>query len=871
MKRGFAGTILFFLLLLPFTVFAADNNHTHSFSLVTETPPTCTAQGAQVFRCDCGVVKTEVLEALGHDFALEWTVDRAPTCYEEGLKTRHCSRCDEVTDLLKIKTTNHSFTTTQVEATCTASGYRHRVCSICGDTMDDQYVPPLGHEAGLWVVEQEASCESAGFRSRSCTRCGVKMETLPIEKTGHTYQDSVVAPTCTEQGYTLHTCRSCGAQKQDHFVKATGHSFPETGLQLKAPTCTEKGEMQLICTVCGTAESKAVPALGHDYSPTVTIDRAPSCTAKGEQSYHCLRCDARKNVTMLDRVAHTPQKDDVAPTCTKAGTRGRSVCAVCGKVLEDGAVVAALGHDYVQTAVISAATCTSNGSATVTCTRCGNAKNQTIPAQGHSLDPQWTVDKPATCMSQGEQSHHCTICGKRSDVTPIPRTDHQKVYDVVVAPTCTEPGTSSGAHCGVCGKELEKAGVIPATGHSLTAETIYQEPTCTVAGRALGRCSVCGVQQEMTLPAPGHNFDSAWTIDKKPTCTSQGEQSHHCTRCGKRQNVTTLPRSGHTVVVDKAKKATCVRDGKTEGSHCSACGKVLKAQETVKALGHKIKTTRTPATLKANGKIVKVCKRCGKTVSKEKIARVKRVQLSQKRYAYDGKQKTPAVVVKDAKGNLLKPKTDYTVKYEKGRKRIGTYTVTVLFRRNYVGEKTLRLQIVPRRPTGLDAAQSSTAVTLSWQKVKGATSYIVYEKVGKTIQKIGETDKLYAKMKNRASGQPYTFFVVAQTKTQDGVLRSDRSADKLTATKPAPVQLSVARSGQRAVLRWNNAGNCEYEIYYAPKKNGRLLCIGTTDQTTFTTGVYPAGTRACFKVKACVRSETGTLSTQSSDIRQIYF
>ena len=869
MKRVLFSAVLL-LLMLPGVALAADDSHNHSFSLVAETPATCTAQGAKVYRCDCGVVNTEVINALGHDFARDWTVDRAPTCYEEGVKTRHCSRCDAVTDRLTIRTTNHSFTYTQVAPTCTASGYRHRVCSICGDVMDDQYVSPLGHEPGLWIVEQAASCETAGFRSRSCTRCGVKLETLPIEKTGHTFADTVVPPTCTEQGYTLHTCRSCGAQKQDKFIKATGHSFPETGQQTKAPTCTEKGEMQLVCTVCGSTKSKAVPALGHDYSATPTIDRAPSCTAKGEQSNHCLRCDARKNVVSLDRVAHTPQKDDVSPTCTKSGTRGRIVCAVCGKVIDAGANAAALGHDYVQTAVISEPTCTSNGSATMTCSRCGNTKTQTTPSTGHQFDPTWVVDKAPTCTAQGEQAHYCTRCGKRTDVTPIPRTDHQKVYDVLIPPSCTEPGKSSGAHCAYCGKELEKSGTIPATGHSFVPQEVYQEPSCTTAGRALGRCSVCGEQKEITLPALGHEFDTQWTVDKAPTCTAQGEQSHHCTRCGKRQTITTLPRKGHTVVVDKPKAATCLKEGKTAGSHCSVCGKGLQKQETVHALGHKIETARTPATMKKNGKRVQICTRCGKTVKKETILRIKSVTLAKARYAFDGKRKTPAVVVKDKAGHTLKAKRDYKVFYERGRKQIGVYTVTVTFRRNYAGEKTLRLRIVPRKPTGLDAAQSTTKVTLSWQKVGGATGYAVYEKIGKKTQKLGTTTNLHYTIKNRAAGHKYTFFVVALAKKGKTTLRSDPSADKLTATKPLPVSLSVSRSGQTAVLRWNNAGDCDYEIYYAPKKNARQICIGTTDKTTFTTGAYPRGSRACFKVKAVVRSSTGTLSTQNSQIRQIY-
>lgn len=869
MKKGWLRLTLCLLLLLAAAV-AAKGGHSHVFVLETETTPTCLAQGAKVYRCTCGETKTETIDALGHDFSTAWTVDREPTCDTPGLKTRHCARCDAVTDLLTIKTTNHTFTVTNVAPTCTQAGFRHLVCTICGREMSDTYVDPLGHDPGLWVVDREAACETDGLRSRSCSRCGLKLETVPIKQTGHTFRDTTVAPTCTDQGYVLHTCRSCGAETRDHFVKANGHSFSETGTVVKEPNCSEKGEQMLLCAVCGQTQSKAIAALGHQYSATPTVDRKPSCTAKGEQSYHCLRCDARREVTALDRTDHTPQNADLAPTCTKGGTRGRIACLVCGKVTEAGTATAALGHDYVQTTVQSEPTCTATGSATMLCTRCGAEKKQSTPALGHLFDTAWVIDKPATCTAQGEQSHYCSRCGRRTDVTPIPRGNHQTVYDVVVAPTCTEPGKSSGAHCGVCGKVLEKAGTIPATGHSLKAEEIYSEPTCTAAGRALGQCTVCGAQQEMTLPAVGHAFQTDWTIDKKPTCTAQGEQSHHCARCDKRKDVTKLDRTAHTVVTDKAKKATCTRDGKTEGSHCSVCGKVLQAQTVQKAPGHKPKAARTPATAKANGKIVKTCKRCGKVVSKEKIYKIKTCSLSKTRFAFDGKRKTPDVTVKDAAGRLLKEKQDYTLTYAKGRKQLGTYTVTVTFRRNYAGEKALRFRIVPRKPVGLDAAQTADGITLSWQKVNGATHYAVYELIGTQRKKLCETEQLYVRLKNRASGQPYRFAVRALCKMSEGTLQSDFSAEKLTATKPAPVSLSVTRSGQRAVLRWNDAGKCEYEIWYAPKKNGRFLCIGTTNGTTFTTGQYPRGTRACFKVKACVRSATGTLSTRNSDIRQIW-
>ncbi len=54
------------------------------------------------------------------------------------------------------------------------------------------------------------------------------------------------------------------------------------------------------------------------------------------------------------------------------------------------------------------------------------------------------------------------------------------------------------------------------------------------------------------------------------------------------EEVTTEPPHVHTPAVDAAVNATCTADGKTEGSHCSECGEVLVAQETVKAKGHSL-------------------------------------------------------------------------------------------------------------------------------------------------------------------------------------------------------------------------------------------------------------------------------------------
>ena len=65
--------------------------------------PTCTEEGLKAYECEnCGETKQETLPALGHDYSKDWTIDKEATYYEDGSKSRHCSRCDDITDVTVI-------------------------------------------------------------------------------------------------------------------------------------------------------------------------------------------------------------------------------------------------------------------------------------------------------------------------------------------------------------------------------------------------------------------------------------------------------------------------------------------------------------------------------------------------------------------------------------------------------------------------------------------------------------------------------------------------------------------------------------------------------------------------------------------------
>lgn len=199
-----------------------------------------------------------------------------------------------------------------------------------------------------------------------------------------------------------------------------------------------------------------------------------------------------------------------------------------------------------------------------------------------------TVTSKATCTKKGSIKYTCD-CGD-SYTEEIPLKSHNEVTDYGKAATCTETGLTDGSHCSVCKKVLVAQSEIPKTNHEYNASyKVIKDATCTEKGTIRYYC-ICGKTKDEELPLTEHEA----VIDKAvaATCTKEGKtQGSHCDICNKviiPQE--TVPKTDHIAVTDKAVAPTCVNSGKTEGSHCSVCKKVLKEQETIAATGkHKLK------------------------------------------------------------------------------------------------------------------------------------------------------------------------------------------------------------------------------------------------------------------------------------------
>ncbi len=156
-----------------------------------------------------------------------------------------------------------------------------------------------------------------------------------------------------------------------------------------------------------------------------------------------------------------------------------------------------------------------------------------------------------------------------------------------VSATCVDKGYTAGVYCNDCATYISGHKEVAATGkHTYGTPTVTTPPTCTEKGSQTKKCTVCSKSVTEEVAAKGHTavVDNAVAA----TCTKTGlTEGSHCSVCNaviKAQ--TTVAALGHKKVTNAAVAPTCTKTGLTEGSSCSRCGEIYTAQTTVAALGH---------------------------------------------------------------------------------------------------------------------------------------------------------------------------------------------------------------------------------------------------------------------------------------------
>lgn len=220
------------------------------------------------------------------------------------------------------------------------------------------------------------TCTTDGYTINRCTDCGLEYYSNNVSKLGHNYSFTrTINQTCTAQGYDLYTCTRCNNTEKRNIINALGHNFQYQNTV--KPTCSAEGYDTYKCSQCTATEKRnKVLANGHKYAFTKTV--APTCTAQGYDLYTCSTCSATEKRNTVSSTEHSYEVTSNTATCTTAGTK-TSICSKCGN--KTTAESSALGHSLNK--VYTAPSCTEFGGYTNTCIRCGYITNSFFEAKGH--------------------------------------------------------------------------------------------------------------------------------------------------------------------------------------------------------------------------------------------------------------------------------------------------------------------------------------------------------------------------------------------------------------------------------------------------------------------------------------------------------
>ena len=415
--------------------------------------------------------------------------------------------------------------TRSTAATCVDAGKTVKVCSLCGDEIEE-VVPAKGHRMGLPVITP-ASCVTDGRKITHCLDCDYyEEETVHAE--GHVYADEVTEPTCTEKGYTTHKCTKCDHSYVDTYVDVHGHSYVVD--HTVPATCIALGTIYYKCEYCDDFTTESIDYADHVFEYVEDVE--PTCCERGYELWKCRVCgETEKRNYFGTTTAHIPDAtytpQVVDPGCETSGYT-RYHCEVCGEYYQDD-FTAPIGHKWIVIESVEP-NCSTEGYTISECEHCKERStvNYDKDKDKHAHYTQ-NIIKDATCTEDGRIEYVCDDCGIKF-YEDVPTTGHTPGEGVILdgdEPTCTEDGVIT-YYCTECHK-VAYTDVAPAAGHVWDEGTIITEATCNDQGLKAYTCRICDEKRYENIPRLTHVWKT--TITKEPSCTETGLEVTECELC----------------------------------------------------------------------------------------------------------------------------------------------------------------------------------------------------------------------------------------------------------------------------------------------------------------------------------------------------
>ena len=619
-------------------------NHDWDEGVIT-TEPTCTTKGVKTFTCNnCKTTKTEEVNALGHDYSKDWTIDKKATCTEEGSKSHHCTRCDSKKDITSISKKEHEWDngTVTKESTNKETGIKTFKCKNCNDTKTE-VIPVKRDESNVDSEAPVIDVSSVKLSTKSATKGDTVTFSVRItDNVGVNSSLINVKNLETKKEIFIHDPKYDG--KNDVYIYSmkidetipNGH-WRVAGVRADDAVGNVKTEIfdqnEYIFVVNGSTTDSEPPVI--DVSSvklsTKTATKGDTVTfsvritdnvgvnsslinvknleTKKEIFIHDPKYDGKNDVYIYSmkidetipnghwRVAGVRADDAVGNVKTEIFDQNEYIFVVNGSTTDSEPPVI-----DVSSVKLSTKTATKGDTVTFSVritdnvgvnSSLINVKNLETKKEIFIHDPKYDGKNDVYIYSmkidETIPNGHWRVAGVRAD--DAVGNVKTEIFD-------------QNEYIFVVWRDNKDV-------HQWQEGEIVLKPTCTKEGSLIYTCSICKATKTEVLKALGHDYSKDWTIDKKATCTESGSKSHHCIRCDSKSDVTIIPKLSHNYdngVITTS--PTCTKDG-VKTYTCKDC-KTAKT-EVIKALGHdysKEWTIDKKATCTEEGSKSHHCTRC---------------------------------------------------------------------------------------------------------------------------------------------------------------------------------------------------------------------------------------------------------------------
>ena len=183
---------------------------------------------------------------------------------------------------------------------------------------------------------------------------------------------------------------------------------------------------------------------------------------------------------------------------------------------------------------------------------------------------------------------------------------------------------------------------------------------------------------------------------------------------------------------------------------------------------------------------------------------------------------------------------------------------------------SVTIKIAPGVTKKLTAANQAKGIKITWQKVAGANSYIIYRNNNKVKTISGGTTVSWADTKADTDGVKYTYKVVANAST--GTSSLSRSVAIFRVSAPAIKSLKNTAS-KKATVTWGKKPKATgYEIQYSLKKNfsgAKTAKIAGMTTVSKVIGNLAKGKIWYFRIRAVKKVDSTTYRSVWSSVKSI--